>query len=313
MNHHLPSDSCTGPSCVATWHSTHTRQQNKNHLSTDFLSHHRCLSRLCFSPCLSLSYPFLSHPSLARRPSVFTCHEPCAAQGRQRFFVPVSTLAREYARFGLSHDLPKERLSGDHGKLLARVPPRLPPEPLAGGRPPATILYCARKHVTKVTSLTVHRFPSGTWVQNTSQKRCHTMSNFPSCSSLSTRHARRRGPGCLRFKTCLFYPPANCFASRPSSLMEAVCSEATSRCAPMPATHFQLYSVCVNTVEVRDANGVPSVQNAISFSCHAARTLTRFLPTTGLRVLVVLHDQQRKMGQAACPKKSLNTAAAPPP
>ena len=114
-------------------------------------------------------------------------------------------------------------------------------------------------------------------------------------------------------QNCLFYPPANCFASRPSSLMEAVCSEATSRCAPMPATRFQLYSVCVSTVEVRDTNGVPSVQNAISFSCHAARTRTRFPPTTGSRVLVVLHEQQRKMSQAACPKKSLNTVAAPPP
>ena len=34
---------------------------------------------------------------------------------------------------GKTHDWPKEPFSGDHGKLLARVPAQSPLEPLAGG------------------------------------------------------------------------------------------------------------------------------------------------------------------------------------
>ena len=48
---------------------------------------------------------FLSYLSLARCPSVLTCQESCAAQGRRRFSVPVSTLAHAHAKFGKTHDL----------------------------------------------------------------------------------------------------------------------------------------------------------------------------------------------------------------
>ena len=71
-----------------------------NRMCTHSLSHHRCLSCLCLSPCFSLSCPsnpFSSCLSLARCPSVPTSQEPCAAHGRRRISVPVST-PRTYAR-----------------------------------------------------------------------------------------------------------------------------------------------------------------------------------------------------------------------
>ena len=98
------------------------------------------------SPCLSLScpcYPFPSCLSLAQYPSALTCPGSCAAQGHHRFTVPASTLGRKHARLGKTHDLPREPLSGDHGKLVARVPSQSLLEPLAGGLHPPAVLYCA--------------------------------------------------------------------------------------------------------------------------------------------------------------------------
>ena len=139
-------------------------------------------------PLPLLPQPFLPFSrdafSLARCSSVGTCHEPCAAQDRLRFSVPVSSLARGRARFGQSHDLPRERLSRDHGELLERVPSRLPPEPIVGDL--RLRRFCAGprpspgcKHLAKVASLTVHLLPSGARVEDASQKRCRAMSTFP--------------------------------------------------------------------------------------------------------------------------------------
>ena len=81
------SASGTVLSCVSTCHSTHTRQQHRNHLSTRFLSLHRCLSCPWLSPCLSLSCP--SHPfpscltdSLCQRP-----HSHVSTQGVVRLTI----------------------------------------------------------------------------------------------------------------------------------------------------------------------------------------------------------------------------------
>ena len=57
----------------------------------------------------------------------------CAAQGHHRFSVPASTLARKHARLGKTHDLQREQFSGNHGRLLARVPSQSLLGPPAGG------------------------------------------------------------------------------------------------------------------------------------------------------------------------------------
>ena len=128
--HLLGLSSASFLSCVTTCHSIHTRHQSKNHLSAQFpFASPLPFLPLPFLPC----YPFPGRLSVARCPSVLTCHEPCAAPGHQRFSVPVSfTLARRHTRSGESHDSPRQRLSRDPRKLLARVPSRLPPKPLVG-------------------------------------------------------------------------------------------------------------------------------------------------------------------------------------
>ena len=161
----LSAASCNGPSRVSTCHSTHTRQQNQNRLSTHFPSLHLCLSCLCLSPCLSLSrpsYPLPSCLSLARCPSALTCQGPCAAQGRHKISVPVSILKRMHTKFGKTHDVRQEPCSGDHGKLLMRVPSQSPPQLPAGGLHPRQLCTVQRP------SPTVCIFPSDSWVENTS-------------------------------------------------------------------------------------------------------------------------------------------------
>ena len=111
------------------------RQQCKESSVHAFSSTSPLTSCLCLSPCLSLScpsHPFSSCLSLARCPSVPTSQEPCAAHGRRRISVPVSTPAHTHARFGRTHDLRREPLSGDHGGL-AHVPSPSPHGPPAGG------------------------------------------------------------------------------------------------------------------------------------------------------------------------------------
>ena len=123
---HGPSSAAdTELSCVTTCRSTRTRPLNENRLSTCCLSNHCVLLTLAISPCLSLSCPSYTFPSclsLAQCPSAVTCQGSCAAQGHHKFSVPASTLARKHARLGKTHDLPREPLSGDHGRLRARVP-----------------------------------------------------------------------------------------------------------------------------------------------------------------------------------------------
>ena len=98
---------------------------------TDFLSDVVFL-HFRLSPCLYLyctSNPFSFLP--------FSCPTSLGADvsgaTRRRISVPVSTLAQTHARFGKTRDLPRQPFSGDHGKLLVRIPSRSPPEPSAGG------------------------------------------------------------------------------------------------------------------------------------------------------------------------------------
>ena len=156
----------------------------RNHLSTRFLSLHTvvflALAFLLTLPFLALLYPFLLCLSLARCPSALTCQRSCAAQGHHRFSVPASAVARRHARLGKTHDLPGP-LSGDHGTLLVRAPSQSLHWTACWTSAPLAILYCATffpgsKHVSKVASLAVHLFPSGTWVENTSQERCCAIS-----------------------------------------------------------------------------------------------------------------------------------------
>ena len=80
-----------------------------------------------------------------------------------------------------------------------------------------------------------------------------------------------------------------------SCVMKGVCSAASFRCAPMFAKSayastfiHQLFPVGVGTVEDWDSNGVPCVQDATCFSCHAA-SVSR---PDSLQPLD--HDQRRK-------------------
>ena len=131
---------------------------------------------LSFSLYLCLSYLCLSYFSLARCPSVLMCHEPCAAQDRHTFSVTVSNFARERARFGKSYEMPRDRLSRDHDKMLARY---LLLEICPCGSSVLGNVFLPRcKHVAKVTSLTEHLVQSCTWVDDSAQRRCHTMSTF---------------------------------------------------------------------------------------------------------------------------------------
>ena len=199
------SASGTGLSCVPTCHSTHTRQQNRKRLSTRFLSLHRCLSCPCLSPCLSLScpsYPFPSCHSLVHCPSALTCQGSCAAQGHHRFSVPASTFARKHARLGKTHDLPREPLSGDHGKLPAPFPSQSPLGPPAGGlylRQFCTVQCLSPRkqacHQGRVPSLYIfsHLVCGLKYLLRSAAVR---LPSSPSYSSLSSRHAsdpKRRG------------------------------------------------------------------------------------------------------------------------
>ena len=67
-----------------------------------------------------LAFP-LSCPSYSFTFMHFTCQMSIGADVSWAMCRPRS-LARVHARVGKTHDLPREPLSGDHGKLLMRVP-----------------------------------------------------------------------------------------------------------------------------------------------------------------------------------------------
>ena len=122
-----------------------------------------------FHSFLTLCFGTFHLPDVQRR---------CAAEGRHRFSVSVSTPARRHAWFGKSQDLPKARLSGDHGGLLARVPSRLPPAPLAGSLH-LRQLCTAQRLLSQDASMSPKSRPSlyifsspSTKYENTSQMRC---------------------------------------------------------------------------------------------------------------------------------------------
>ena len=132
---------------------------------------------------------------LPKNPSALTCQGSCAAQSHHRFSVPASTLARKHARLGKTHDLPREPLSGDHGRLLARAPSQSLLGPPAGGPHMLQICNCATSF-TQEASMSPRSRPSlyifsyllrGSRIPFTSA--AVRFPPLPSCSTLSTRHA----------------------------------------------------------------------------------------------------------------------------
>ena len=137
------SASCTGLSCVPTCHSTRTRQKKKGivrpRISFRFTVVCLAVAFLLAFPFACTSYPFPSCLALARCPSALTSQGSCAAQRRRRFSVLVSTRSAPAATPHLS---PRKQT-------------------------------CHQGRV-----FTVHLFPSGTWVKNTSLERCCATSTF---------------------------------------------------------------------------------------------------------------------------------------
>ena len=108
------------------------------------------------------------------------------------------------------------------------------------------------------------------------------LSPVPSYSSFSTRHVS--SPEGNQRKSSAFTlcdkQSVNCSTHQQTVCVQAImldescllcsnvqmCTSASQICI-----HSPTFPVCVSTVEVRDANGVPCVQSATCFSCHAAR------------------------------------------
>ena len=97
--------------------------------------------------------------------------------------MPVSTLARTHARLGKSHDLPRESLSRDHGKLLcvfhqSRFLDRLL-EVCISGKPELRNVFLPRsEHVTKVASFAVHCLDLVRGLRMPLKKHCCAISTF---------------------------------------------------------------------------------------------------------------------------------------
>ena len=144
--------------------------------------------------------------------------------------MPASTLARKQARHNKTHDLPREPISRDHGRLLARAPS----QPQLG--PPVGGLHL--RQFCTVQRLSPRK--QGTRVKDTSQERCCAISTF--ALVLFLEHSRRFQSKASRNKENQRWSFAfrlrdeqgvTLFASRPSCVMKDVCSAATSRCDPM--------------------------------------------------------------------------------
>ena len=170
-----PSASSTGISCAPSCHSARTRQQNRNRLSRVSFPLNVVIVALAFL----LAFPFLALLSIPLRAfhllmsSGADVSGVVAAQGHHRFSVPASILARKHAKLGKTHNLLREPLSGDRGRLRACVPS------VASGTPVlCNVLLPGSKHVTHVASLAVHLLASGPWVEDTSQERYCALSTF---------------------------------------------------------------------------------------------------------------------------------------
>ena len=141
-----------------------------------FLSVHCCLS--------CPYYPFPSCLSLAQKSICTDMSGSCAAQGHHRFSVPASTLARKHARLGKTHDLPREPLSGDHGRLLARAPSQSLLGPPAGGPHMRQFCNCATSFTQEASMsprsrpLAIHLLLSAPRVKDTFHGRCCSISTF---------------------------------------------------------------------------------------------------------------------------------------
>ena len=141
-------------------------------------------SPFSFLPLPFLFLPVSPFPLTPFSCPMLTCHEPCAVQGRRRFSVPVSTLSYEGTQGLVSLTISQRNDFQEITVSCWRVFHHgLPPEPLAGGRHLRQFCFaqrlsprmqaCRQGHVPHCTS-----FPSGTWVENTSLRRCHAISTF---------------------------------------------------------------------------------------------------------------------------------------
>ena len=165
-------------------------------------------------------------------------------------------LAREHARFGETHDLPRQ----NHFQEItvgcwARVPTQSPDwtrllEVCTCGNQ-CTVQPLSHREASmspRSRSLAVRLLPAGTWVKDTSQERCsatfhlcpHTL---PWALATLSNPKRRRNRGNQRTElspshsvmskvgTVFVLLIVTLFASRPPCVMKDVCSAATSRCA----------------------------------------------------------------------------------
>ena len=203
--------SASGPSCVPTCHSTHTRQRSLRHLSGHFLSLHHFLSCPCLSPFLAFAFVNFSIDA-SHLPDVHRC---C----RVLRHVPAKIVKGSLCESPFSHvsaqDL--EILTNCHGNDVHEITVgcwrvfhhgchlnRLLDICACGDSVLGHVFLPRRTHVAKVTSITVHLLLSGTWVEDASQKRCYTISTitqvlilqhsprFEPMTSRSQRNQRKR-------------------------------------------------------------------------------------------------------------------------
>ena len=219
--------------------------------------------------------------------------------------MPVSVFARTRAKFDKSFDLPRERLSRDHGGLLARVPLRLPPERLfgkvrlrqfcTGPRLSPRMQACRQGRVPHCTSFPyLHVMPLRS-----------AATRFPpssSYSSLSTRHASspgRRGTGGTREGALpSHFEGVNCPTHQHVACVQTPEYPDVHPCQSCLHTLFQFASV-------PSKFGMPMVFFVSRMPPASAATLqglgARFPPTTGSRIVAHVREQQRKTSQAALP------------
>ena len=199
-----------------------------------------------------------------------TCQGSCGSQDNHKFSVPPSALARKHARLGKPHDLSREPLSGDHGRLPARSI-TVATWTACWRSAPAAILYCATSFPQEA-SMSPRSRPSlcifshlGRGLRTPLKSAAVRFPPLPSHSSLSTRHAsnpKRRGTMETRERERALPPPfvmrkartvlliVTLFASRQSCVMKVVVHIRLK-------FHSPFFPVGVSTVEDWDSNGVP--------------------------------------------------------
>ena len=159
-----------------------------------------------------------------------------------------------------------------HGRYLDRLLEVCP----CGNSVLCNVCLPGSKHVTKVASLAVHLLPCGTCVEATSSRAL--LSDFPSYSSLRTRHAsnpKRRGPTDTRERALpshfVMSKGMNCFACRDTVRVQTIIRDERSLiCSDASNFTRQLSQLASAPSKIGAPTGVPCVQDATCFSWHTA-------------------------------------------